>query len=581
MRLSSFDNMRLRNKLLILYFVCVFFPVILTNLLFYNVTMSHLSEQKKIDYSDDLERVKNEFRNKIYTAVGVSSIYSIDYMLYSLLDKRYSAPFEYLSDSNGYTQGAMNKFTPVYKEIQNITIYTDNRTMSSSGGISMISDEDKMSDWFTKAMHSKNSAPFLIRTGTSNSQLSTFSLIRRMNAYPDMDRQLKILKIDFNLGEIMSTFEDYAMGGNLYLLNDSGEIVFSTDRAPNLANKKVYFNKIDIPRQSFILEKEYDTVNYLNGWKIVGVFPKTSWFDLTKNSGGFFLYLILANFLVPTILILLIFRSLHTRIITLLKHMKMVKNQKFETIEHNRHKDEIGQLTEEFNRMTTNIKQLIENVYRAELQQKQAQLNALQSQINPHFLFNALETIRMRSVIKDEDETAQIIRNMAVIFRKSLVWKKDLVTVEEELELIECFLEIQKYRFEDKLSFDFQIDKEVLSYKIPKMCFLPFVENACIHGLESIRGKGWIKMQITCTGDMLTFQLSDNGIGIVPDKLSAILSYLEQEGMDKHVGIKNVFIRLKLYYQNNFQFNIKSDAGVGTNVCISIPVCEDQARALA
>src|SRR4051794_34680905 len=122
MRLSSFDNMRLRNKLLILYVVCIFFPVILTNLLFYNMTMSHLSEQKKINYSDDLERVKNEFRNKVYTAVGVSSIYSIDYMLYSLLEKRYSTPFVYLTDSNGYTQGAMNKFTPVYKEIQNITI---------------------------------------------------------------------------------------------------------------------------------------------------------------------------------------------------------------------------------------------------------------------------------------------------------------------------------------------------------------------------------------------------------------------------------------------------------------------------
>lgn len=581
MRLSSFDNIRLRNKFLILYFVCVFIPVILTNLLFYNVTMSHLSEQKKVDYLNGLERVKNDFRNKIYTAVGVSSMYSMDYMLYSLLDKQYSTPFEYIPDSNGYTQGAMNKFTPVYKEIQNITIYTDNPTMSASDGINLISDEDKRSDWFTKAIVSKRSAPFLIRTGTSNSQLGKFSLIRRMNAYPDVDMQLKILKIDFNIGSMMSTFEDYSMGGTLYLLNDSGEVVFTTDRALNLANKAVYFNKIDIPRQSLILKKEYDTVNYLNDWKIVGVFPRMSMFELAKNSGGFFLYLTLANFLVPTILILLIFRSLHTRIITLLKHMKMVKNQKFETIENNWHQDEIGQLTEEFNRMTTNIKQLIENVYRAELQQKQAQLNALQSQINPHFLFNALETIRMRSVIKDEDETAQIIKNMAIIFRKSLVWNKDLVTVEEELELIECFLGIQKYRCEDKLSFDIQIDPDVLSYKIPKMCFLSFVENACIHGLESIRGKGWMKMQLTRTGDMLTFQLSDNGIGIVPEKLNAILSDLEQEGMDKHVGIKNVFIRLKLYYQNNFQFVIKSDPGMGTMVCISIPVFEDQARELA
>jgi two-component system, sensor histidine kinase YesM len=92
----------------------------------------------------------------------------------------------------------------------------------------------------------------------------------------------------------------------------------------------------------------------------------------------------------------------------------------------------------------------------------------------------------------------------------------------------------------------------VLSCKLPKMCFLPFVENACIHGLESIRGRGLVKMHIYRSNDMLTFQLWDNGIGIRPEKLNAILFDLEDEGMGKNIGIKNVYIRLKLFYQNNF-----------------------------
>jgi two-component system sensor histidine kinase YesM len=180
----------------------------------------------------------------------------------------------------------------------------------------------------------------------------------------------------------------------------------------------------------------------------------------------------------------------------------------------------------------------------------------------------------MRSLIKDETETAKIIKNMAKIFRKSLTWGKDWVTVEEEMDLIMCFLEIQKYRFGDKLAFDIQVDQEVYRCKIPKMCFLPFVENASIHGLESIQGQGLVELRIRLSNEMLTFQLSDNGTGIPQDKLSGILSHLQDEDMGESIGIKNVFIRLKLCYGDNFQFTIESNAGAGTTIRISLPCRE-------
>src|SRR5690606_347847 len=125
-----------------------------------------------------------------------------------------------------------------------------------------------------------------------------------------------------------------------------------------------------------------------------------------------------------------------------------------------------------------------------EIEHRHAQLNALQSQINPHFLFNALETIRMRSIIKKEAETAKIIHNMAKLFRGSLTWKRDKVPLTEELEFINCFLEIQKYRFADRLEYKIEVEEAASKCLIPKLIFLPFVENACIHGIEKVRHGG-------------------------------------------------------------------------------------------
>src|SRR5690606_22873916 len=240
----------------------------------------------------------------------------------------------------------------------------------------------------------------------------------------------------------------------------------------------------------------------------------------------FVLYLAIPNVVVPTLIILWITRSLHVRIVRILKHMKRVKNHVFETIRDAETKDEIGQLTTEFNRMTLQIERLIRDVYMAdiakkglELKSSQAELHALQSQVNPHFLFNALETIRMRSLMKQEDETARIIHNMAKIFRKSLQWGKDRVPVKDEMDLVVCFLEIQKYRFGDKLNYRLDIDKEAEKSLLPKMTLQPLVENASIHGIEPLKQAGTIWVSVKQTNVGLVCTVRDNGIGMSRERL--------------------------------------------------------------
>jgi len=285
----------------------------------------------------------------------------------------------------------------------------------------------------------------------------------------------------------------------------------------------------------------------------------------------------------PTLVIVWFARSLSVRLARLLKHMKKVKNQQYDTIDGAESRDELGQLTGEFNRMTLQVKSLIQDVYMADLQKKEhelqrryAQLNALQSQINPHFLFNALETIRMRSLIKQETETAKIIQNMAKIFRNSLAWRKDTVTVREELEFIHCFLEIQKYRFGDKLDYEVQVDDAALDCPVPKMAFLPFVENASIHGIEPLKRGGRIELRIGRTADMLSFAIRDNGVGMDEDMVLRLRGYMDgEEEMGDRIGVQNVIYRLKLYYGDRFLLRFDSEPGRGTVVRIDIPLQDD------
>jgi two-component system sensor histidine kinase YesM len=184
----------------------------------------------------------------------------------------------------------------------------------------------------------------------------------------------------------------------------------------------------------------------------------------------------------------------------------------------------------------------------------------------------------MRSVIKEEGETAEIIHKMSKILRKSISWSRDWISVAEEMEAVKCFLEIQKYRFDEELDYSIQVEDEAIGLKVPNMIFLPFVENASIHGIESIPGKGVIRISIGLEQGRLVFRLSDNGIGMSPDKLEEIRRYLNRDDViGERVGMKNAYYRLKLIYRDRFSFDIQSKEGEGTSIEIGLPLTEPQA----
>ncbi|PZD97496.1 hypothetical protein DNH61_02145 [Paenibacillus sambharensis] len=578
--LKRWNNIRLRNKLLILYGVAVFIPMIMTNLIFYTITADNVRAQKITDLKHALEKGKEAYRKGLESIVGISSMLYTDSELSEALDHHYESTNEMLSAYDRVVKNAITRYVSLNKQFYNATFYTDNETLVSSGVLKLIDQHTAEEEWYRKVHSAKVIGELLLHTnlppagGKVEVGFSTAwdqpytSIIRKLDFFRKSGSHVKLLKIDIFPQFAEETLRNTFPLGELYLTGGSGEVLY----ASNGSSESLIPSMNDSKNVSLVTS--FDNVNYLSGWKLIGIYPREQIDSAMQQSKLSFVYLTLANLILPGLIIMVLSRSLNARIVRLWKQMKQVKNQHFDLPEMEQANDEIGQLTGEFNRMTAQISLLIRDVYEAELGRRQAQLNALQSQINPHFLFNTLETIRMNSLMKGEQETALVINRLARSFRRSITWGSDTVPLREELSYIEDFLEIQKFRFEDRLEYKFDMEPSLLDVQIPKMSVLPIVENACIHGIERMEEAGFIEIVGIREVDAIRIVVRDNGPGISEEKLKEISQAMRTDVLNqgRHIGIRNVYNRLKLYYLKDFALDYRSGPDKGTVVTMIFPV---------
>jgi len=569
-----FNHLKLRSKLIFIYIVCVCIPIILTNIVFYNVTTNNIKKQKTVDAQQAMIQLKNELGVVIDDAASIAYLYSIDKLLENHLETDYASYDQYI-ESLASIKNIFIRSDKEYKTISSAHIMTDNPTILASGNIINLEDSMRETDWYRSIKDHSNAYPNLYVTPSSISVIQQIA-DKRYRKYEH------IIKIDLNMEYVNQLLTLSSFEGDVYFTDQNNEVRYSNAPA-FLANMEPLLKEdISKPQQAITFEQMYENNRYLGGWSLYGVLDEAKILSEVRHSGQFIVWLAAINFFIPTFIILMMSRSIHTRIKHLLKHMKKVKGKNFEPVPYVQERDEIGELAVEFNRMIERIENLINDVYLADIQkkeleirQRQAQLHALHSQINPHFLFNALETIRMRSLMKGEAETAKTIQNMAKIFRKSISWKRSFVTIREEIELIESFLEIQKYRFANKLQYQITVEEALKELLIPKMTFLPFVENASIHGVENSPGIGLITIQIAREHEQIVFVITDNGMGMSAEKLDELHHYFtEDDSMGESVGMKNVYTRLKICYGDEFTYKIESEHGHGTRIILRLPIKE-------
>ena len=192
-------------------------------------------------------------------------------------------------------------------------------------------------------------------------------------------------------------------------------------------------------------------------------------------------------------------------------------------------------------------------------------------------MFNALESIRMHSLIKKENETAEMVEYLAMMQRGYVDWNSDVISIEEEMKFIHAYLELQKYRFGDRLSYHISVSPECSDIKIPRLSIVTFVENACVHGIEKKTEPGWIFVSVYPEDEKTVIQIEDTGRGLDDEARENIRFKMENASLDlikagKSIGITNACLRLKMMTEMRVSFDIESTLGEGTTVTI---ICED------
>jgi len=245
--------------------------------------------------------------------------------------------------------------------------------------------------------------------------------------------------------------------------------------------------------------------------------------------------------------------------------------------------DEITELGMSFNIMIGKIKELLDSKIKEQENLKKAELRALQAQINPHFLYNTLDTIIWMAESKKTDQVVQIVTSLSSFFRISLSKGMDWITIGEEVERIKSYLTIQKMRYHDILDFKIEVDKDVSENTILKLILQPLVENALYHGIKNKRQGGMIIVRAMRKGaDEILLEVEDDGIGFTPQKLAQLRAELEDDSgeirMESGFGIGNVNNRIRLYYGKPYGLSIESEYSTGTCVTLVIPAKMEIAR---
>jgi two-component system sensor histidine kinase YesM len=239
--------------------------------------------------------------------------------------------------------------------------------------------------------------------------------------------------------------------------------------------------------------------------------------------------------------------------------------------------DEIADLGYSFNIMTVKIKELMDERIEKQKKLKNAEFKVLQAQINPHFLYNTLDTIVWMAEAGHNDKVILLVRELSNFFRKSISKGRDIITVQEEVGHVSSYLSILKVRYRDTLDYSIQVMDSILGFNIPKFTLQPLVENALYHGIKNKRGNGKIIVSGSRINEQeMMFEVIDNGIGMDDEKLRAVIRALDmdhEENSDiNSFGMSNVHQRIRLYYGNNYGLKIKSTINVGTEVSVTVPI---------
>lgn len=405
--------------------------------------------------------------------------------------------------------------------------------------------------------------------------------ISRVIRNPYTNERQGLFFIDLNYETISNLCEKNVTGehGYVFILDRDGNIIYHPKQ--QLLYSGLIEENIE---QVLACEEDYfitDTkdgclytmsVSEKTGWTVVGVSYLEEMLEMRRWITGVFFLTAAVLIVVAIIFSNLLAERITLPILKLRESMWEVEKGNFanasvEITQHN----EIGSLGKSFNIMTEKIQELMEQNIEEQRQKRKIELRALQSQINPHFLYNTLDSIIWMAESGENAEVVKMTSSLAKMMRQSFNNKEEIVTLESEIEHVKSYLMIQKMRYLDKLNFRIEMEREIALNSIVKLVLQPIAENAIYHGIRYKEGMGTIVISAKAVGEELHITVEDDGVGMDSGQLAHIFDEHKVNYNSNGIGVYNVQRRLKLYYGNGYGMSYESEKNRGTRVTIRIP----------
>ncbi|XEC94415.1 sensor histidine kinase [Paenibacillus tarimensis] len=573
MKLAAwFLNMSLRKKLLILFALVGLVPLSVIFVESYGEIRGASLQSQNYAANQNFEQTLSTLSGKMSRIEKISSMVLVNETLSSALtaDPKTRDIGQQLIDFEEVS--AYTQIIEASSEVDHILYYIDSQFVVTGADtrfrkIGIIEDRE----WVRKIYANGGASTWLLYEDEGSIDSTKYLTLGKMFwDSKDYQKSLGVVAINLDLKDIRQTLTKSVPEQFIYLITEEGKMIansgdmrFEPSRLPIKPGSGSGFTEVTVEEETYLVRGSQieNTGIYL-----ISVIPQNAASAAVNKVGA---QIVTVYLFVSGLLLILIFpitRSMTYRVLLLTKKMDRVRKGWLQRLDIKPREDEVGRLVSSYNYMIDNVQRLLREQYRLGLEKKEAELKALQSQINPHFLYNTLDMLIWMAQKGERENIQQIIYALSDYYKLTLNKGEDLVTVGDELRLCRFYIEIQQKRYKGKIDVEIDVEEEAKTCLIPKITLQPLVENAIVHGIsENPYGTGTIAIKGKVHGGRLFLSVTDDGPGMITDS-SPRPGY-----RGSGYGVKNIEKRLELYFDEQTCLRFESAPGTGTNVIIDVP----------
>ena len=577
-----YKKISIRTKLLLLFSVQIIIPVAFMGMMVYSNTRTIIQDKSTKYAIDILNMVKLRLNDFYSNLEDISDDLLYDMGIYETLRKEESGS-QY--DTLNHANNVLRRICLSRKEIQSIALVSqigERYSYNKSSGRVGLDNELPYSEMFEKVKNGESPSWFLDKDEEGNIKDVYFiRLIRDIDTFNEMG----VIVIGINRDYLRSVYSDLSTEfmQNISIVTQEQEVIVGTSSSEyDFLNNA--FIKTGTKSSDYFVDKDNGVLLcYMDvgtpDWQIVTESSLNKLNEELYHFKNWFILLIISTILILSVFSILMAIDIITPIKQLVEGIK-----KFE--EENTHQevivdrqDELGYLGKCFNKMSLEIDTLVNRVYKEELTRKEAELKALQAQINPHFLFNTLESINWMAQLNNVPEIRDMVTSLGSIMEASIGKGNPLIPLKQELKYVDSYILIMKNRYGERLSYETEIDENLIRQQVPKLVLQPLVENAIYHGIDRSRKKGIIRLVVRKEEDSIYIEVMDNGKGMEREELQLLNSKFQEVnpnymlmGHRKGIGLENVNARIRLFFGPQYGLRVESEYGSYTKIKLTLPL---------